>query len=153
MKNLVVYEINKSKKKDICQHLNACDFSFVPALSERVSIDNYSKKLCENAMRFEAWHNKELVGLIALYCVLSDVKSAYITNFSILPSFQGKGVASSLANYCFDFLYFKSFEYIRLEVNKKNKIAIDFYHKTGFYIYFENELALEMRVYLKGYKV
>ena len=50
----IEYKINQSSNLDILQHLNNCDDNFIPKLSSKVNLKDYSNKIFENAVRIEA---------------------------------------------------------------------------------------------------
>jgi len=113
--------------------LHVCNDYFMPLLSERVVIDDYARKIFENADRFEAWAGGILIGLVAIYCNDKKLKVAYITSVSVLPSWQGKGIASRLITKCLAYIKSLGFERVDLEVDQKNKTAIILYKKCGFH--------------------
>lgn len=78
----IKYKIDKSTVEDIFLHLNTCDLDYIPKLSLKVNIDEYSQKLFQNANRFEAWNNNKLIGLLAIYFNFEE-NFAFITNVSI----------------------------------------------------------------------
>jgi len=124
--------INRASATQIATHLRTCDVSFVPPLSGRVAIDDYAYKIANRAMRFEAWANGDLVGLVATYCNDSEGHVAFITNVSVLPEWHGKGVASQLVERCIGQASEHSFACIELEVAQWNVAAIRLYEKHGF---------------------
>jgi len=138
----IIYEINQAKRSDILNHLRSCNDSFIPPLDQKVDVDNYSRKIFENADTFEAWSENELIGLIAAYC--NDVKKrAFITNVSVAEEFSSKGVASELLEICIKYIEGKQFKEIALEVNKRSKKARELYKKFNFQeIGLENEFIL-----------
>lgn len=140
----IQYSINKSNLLQIFEHLTACDSSFIPALSTQVKLDQYSKKILKNATRFEAFSNNKLVGLIA--CYLNDYKSeiGFITNISVMSSFNGKGIAKQLLVMLLQYAAENNFNTISLEVNKSNLPALTLYKRTGFVLADEKQGVLQM---------
>ncbi len=126
--------LNKATGDEIAHHLRCCDNDFVPRLSDRVEIDSYAQKIVNNALRFEAWDNNALVGLVATYCNDSSGHIAYITNVSVLHEWFGKGVATQLLSRCIAHITEHGFERIELEVDSGNTNAIKLYEKSGFII-------------------
>lgn len=125
---------NKASLKNISNHLDKVDSLFVPSLSSYVDLDKYSKKIFENADRVELWRNEELVGLLAFY---TNLNSVFITNVSLDRSLQGLGFGAKMFNKLFEIIKDKNIEKVNLEVNSKNKKAINFYKSMGFDL--ENE--------------
>ncbi len=125
------YKINSSDNIDISEHLKKCSDSFIPALSTRINIDEYSIKLFEKSIRFEAWYKNELVGLIAAY-LNEDICQVFISNVSVLKDFEGKGIGVNLLKMSLVFFKNKSISIIKLEVNNNNLRAIKLYEKFSF---------------------
>ena len=132
MNDSIKFSFNRTNIEQIAYHLHVCNDFFIPPLSERVVIDDYARKIFENADRFEAWAGGILVGLVAVYCNDIKLKVAYITSVSVLPSWQGKGIASQLINKCLVYIKSLGFERVELEADQKNKAAIFLYKKYGF---------------------
>jgi ribosomal protein S18 acetylase RimI-like enzyme len=125
------YKIKTAVAKDILVHLAECSENFSPPLMKRVDLEEYSGKLFEKSVTFEAWKEFSLVGLIAVYFNEFD-SSAFITNVSVLRNFMGLGVASKLLEQCIEYAARKSFEEIKLEVNAESIYAIKLYGKFDF---------------------
>jgi ribosomal protein S18 acetylase RimI-like enzyme len=134
------YSINSASYIQIYDHLILCDKSFIPILSERVSIDKYSKKIFDYAIRFEAFSGKKLIGLIAAYECLA-LREMFITNVSIDIDYVRKNVATVLLFKLIAYSLDNNFKVIRLEVNIDNKKAIFFYNKHNF-IHVETNLDI-----------
>lgn len=128
------YGVNKASASQIMTHLHYCDTTFVPMLSERINMQDYAHKIVNNAVRFEAWKDDELIGLSAVYCNDQVKRTAFITNVSVLPTWQGKGIASHLMMNIIEYVNTLGFEYIELEVDERNSAAITLYEKHGFLI-------------------
>ncbi len=124
--------VNRASALEIEKHLWACDDAFLPRLSERVSIDEYAHKLAERAERFEVWSADELVGLVATYCNDSEGRTAFISSVSVLPAWQGRGIASHLLACCIAHTSGLGFARIELEVDRRNAAAAGLYLKHGF---------------------
>ena len=125
---------NRALVAEIDVHLRACNASFVPPLSERVDISTFAQKIAARAERFEAWANQRLAGLVAAYCNDPERSVAFLTNVSVIPSYQGQDIASSLLQACIGHVRRSGFERIELEVDLLNLAATRLYHKHGFTI-------------------
>lgn len=132
MNSRIEYCIDRACDSEIAEHLSRCDGSFMPPLSGRVNIGEYAHKILSNAQRFEAWTNGELTGLAAVYCNDPEKRAAFITSVSVLPRWQGRGIASELLAECIAQLRKQGFARLELEVGKSNKAAIALYRKFGF---------------------
>lgn len=127
----ITYLTKTASEQTILLHLSACDASFVPPLSTRVNLAEYSKKLFRHAVTFEAWSDQTLAGLIAAYFNETE-KRAFITSVSVLSGYKEHGVASALLQHCKDYAKAKHYAEIALEVNKENIPAVRFYTKYQF---------------------
>jgi ribosomal protein S18 acetylase RimI-like enzyme len=129
--NNINYQINTSTLEDIKKHLYSCSNSFVPPLESYVDISKYSQKIFGFGIRFEAYNNNILIGLIALY-VDKQEKTSFITNVSVDPNFQKNKIAENLLSSCVGYLKENCYLEVTLHVNKNNTKAINFYKKHNF---------------------
>lgn len=127
-----VLQRNRADAAEVGAHLRACDASFVPPLGERVDLDGYAARIVARAERFEAWDQDRLAALVAAYCNDPARRMAFVTSVSVLPSRQGRGLASRLLRECIDHVRLGGFERIELEVDSRNTIAARLYHRHGF---------------------
>ena len=132
MADLINYQIKCANEDDIYSHLLSCADTFIPPLETSVDIKAYAKKIFENAVTFEAWTDKKLVGLVAAYLNDQTKLKAFITNVSIMSEYRGKGIALELLSRCVTLSKNKLFSEILLEVAADNKSAIQLYLKQGF---------------------
>ena len=126
------YKTKTALTEEIYSHLKECNENFIPPLEEKVNIMNYSKKIFENAITFEAWNEKILVGLIAAYLNDTENKSGFITNVSTIKSYMGKDIANELMKMCINYSKNHNFKVVNLEVSSKNADALNLYLKYGF---------------------
>lgn len=141
---MIEYKTNYSTDIEILEHLKICNTQFVPKLSKRVNLNDYSKKLYKNSIRFEAWNLNNLVGLISVYFTDEINKIGFISNVSVVGVFMAKGIATRLLNEVKKYALINNFKFLKLEVNKNNTIAISFYKKSNFKIGYENLDYFEM---------
>ena len=150
MNSEITYSHNTASETDVFRHLSKCNLDFIPALSERVDVQEYSQKLYKKAERFEAWKAGVLVGLLATYCNDSKPSStAYITSVSIELNSRGEGIGESLLKQCIAYVIPKGFRAITLEVGKENHSAIGLYKKFGFKQFSVNDTNLSMKLELE----
>jgi len=128
----IIYKVKTANEKEVSGHLEKCKDAFTPALDKKVNIAEYSKKIVENSVTFEAWANKELVGMIAAYFNDKNNHSGFITNVSLVDEYSGKGIASNLLDNCIRFAKTKEYKEIVLEVNAASLPAIKLYKKYHF---------------------
>ena len=139
--NLIQYSENKASQNDIFEHLKWCNEQFIPKLSEKVTILDYSKKIFEKAICFEAFDNQVLVGLVAAYNNTEN-NFLFITNVSVIKQNIGQGIAKQLIKNSIDFAQKNNINSIQLEVDKNNSKAIQLYEKMNFSLENENEQSL-----------
>ena len=132
MNNEITYTINKTTEFEIVNHLSACDADFIKDLVARINISEYGNKIYTRAVRFEAWADNILVGLVAAYCNDNINRIAYITSVSVLGLWQGNGIAAQLIQRCIEHVERLEMGSISLEVARENVPAIGLYTKNGF---------------------
>lgn len=130
-KQKITYKIKTSTENDVHLHLCNCNDSFVPPLNTRINLTDYSKKIYDNAITFEAWNDKELIALIASY-FNKENDFGFITNVSVIKEYIGTGIASELLKMCIEYATNQHYKSIKLEVIKDNIPAINFYKKYNF---------------------
>ena len=129
------YTEGMASEQEIYSHLMKCNESFITNLAKRVNLEEYSKKIFEKAVTFEAWSGDTLVGLVAAYFNDPDGQVGYITNVSTIRTYMGKGIASELMNMCIQYAKQYNVKEIKLEVCKDNNPAIHLYKEFGFMDY------------------
>ncbi len=142
----LVYAQRKASPEAICNHLIACNKDFIPPLEEKVNIAEYSMKISEKSITFEAWHSDFLIGLVAAYFNDYTLQNAHITSVSVIRSYTGKGVAARLLKNCIDYARENSFKNIYLEVKRSNHPAINLYKKIGFDVYEDKDIMTLMKL-------
>lgn len=144
MNDVLEYCIGRASEAEIAAHLHACDEGFIPPLSGRVEIGGYAHKIADKAHRFEAWANGELAALLAAYCNAPDRSAAFVTSISVLPRWQGRGLASRLLADCIAHVRGLGFARLELEVGQDNGAAIGLYKKYGFAVQGQSSSLLKM---------
>lgn len=104
-----------------------------PQLKER-GLQSYINKIRGKAVIFEAWHNDQLIGLLAAYFNDFESKTAFISLIGISPKYQRMGIAAKLLFDAINYGKKIDIKKIRLEVNRSNRKAITFYKDMGFVI-------------------
>jgi 2-polyprenyl-3-methyl-5-hydroxy-6-metoxy-1,4-benzoquinol methylase len=138
--------------KHIQQHLTTCSNTFTPSLDSYVDINDYSKKIFEQATLFSKFDGDKLVGLVAAYDNPTE-KFGWVTNVSVDPNYSRKGIASELLNECNKYFENKKYFNIFLEVFSDNKKAIKLYIKHGFINYKikDNKMTLKQQLTQRDY--
>jgi ribosomal protein S18 acetylase RimI-like enzyme len=147
------YKVKTASREQIYSHLKECDGNFTPPLSSRVDLLDYSRKIFENSISFEAWQDNVLVGMINAYLNNGSKQTGFITNVSILKEYVGKGVASILLQMCLDHAQNLCFNRIKLEVSRENSAAIELYSRADFRVIGESGEHLLMEHKILGQSV
>lgn len=142
---IVEYRENTASISDIENHLERVSVIFTPSLDTRVNIREYSAKIRDRAVTFEAWSDSVLIGFLAAY--MNNENLVYITHISIDTAFQSRGIGSHLIKLAIEKSEDVGFNRIDLEVHKNNDMAISFYKRIGFEISAENETFYVMSRY------
>ena len=80
-----------------------------------------------------ALENEKLIGTCDIFINPKQDFIGTIANFSILPSYQCRGIGSALFAFGVEFLREKGCKEITLNVEANNEKALDLYKKFGFY--------------------
>ena len=148
----IVHLRDCANQQEIADHLRTCDHQFKPALSSRVNIDDYSKKIEQHAVTFEAWLEDQLVGLVAVYRN-AELSEAFITSVSTIPSLRNMGIGYRLLSEVIEFCHLSHIPRIALEVNILASAGISLYEKIGFQ---QSSLAengmMKMNFVIKSFK-
>lgn len=143
------YQVKAASQEGIYLHLKECDNNFIPPLSQKVDLHEYSKKLAEKAVTFEAWKGKALIGLVAAYFNDAESGSGFITNVSVTENYCDKGLASRLMSNCIEYAIQHNINNITLEVSNYNNEAIRLYKKFHFTIFQDKGDLIMMRLLIK----
>ena len=130
--DIIKFMTNVASEIQIKEHLSRCDHYYIPPLSDRVNLSEYSQKIFVNARRFEAWLGEHLIGLVAAYFSEGPHGAVFITNVSIEPQCLRSGIASKLMEMCRSNASAEGRGVISLEVYETNEPAVGFYKKLGF---------------------
>lgn len=144
------YRVNTASAQEVAEHLLCCDIFFAPPLSQRVRIPDYAQKLVSQTLRFEAWSNNLLVGLVAAYCNNQEARVAYITSVSVVKDWAGNGIAQCLMQQCIKHANTINMRKIQLEVDRENRLARNLYTKIGFSADRADGQCILMTMNLKG---
>jgi ribosomal protein S18 acetylase RimI-like enzyme len=132
MSDAVVFQTNAATATQIADHLLRCDTQFIPRLSGRVDIADYAIKIAERSVRFEAWYDGALIGLVAAYSDLNEHRVAFITSVSVLANWGRRGIGTRLVRDCVAYATQLRLHGVTLEVNDQNRSAIRLYERLGF---------------------
>ena len=125
--------INQIKSKaEILNVLQTFDNVFKPPIAEKVrDINAYANKLFENAYVFVASKDK-ILGFVALYANDYSNKTAYIPYIGVMQEARNLKIGRKLLDICYKTAVAQGMKFIKLEVQKENLIACNFYKSNGF---------------------
>ena len=126
------YRFNTASLDQLRELLEVCDEAFVPTLSSRVDLKEYSFKLSHRGTLVEAWDGSSLIGVIAIYLDDPSKRVGFVSNVCVNPAYAGCGVASRLLEMSADRAAERTFSRLALEVHANNVPARTLYAKTGF---------------------
>jgi ribosomal-protein-alanine N-acetyltransferase len=143
------FKIGSASADVIRAHLDACDADFLPPLSTRVDIAEYSRKLRARSVTFEAWSGDTLAGLVAVY-LNPDSGSCFVSDVSVRREFARQGIGGELVRRCVDHAASVGLRTASLSVHSGNKRAIRLYERAGFDIVVSDAAEWIMRRRLRG---
>ncbi len=129
-KSYEMYKIQSFQK--MVEVISECDYAFLKPIMERNDVETLLNKIWNRGIVVAAKENDETIGYIAFYSNDTTTAEAYITLLAIKPEFQKMGYGKGLFKKCVDMSSGYGMKKIRLEVNKNNLSAINFYYHIGF---------------------
>lgn len=128
----VAYRTSTANAGRIAEHLRLCDAQFAPRLSTRVDIGEYAQKIADRAVRFEAWSQGSLIGLVAAYADDVAHRIAFITSVSVSTGWTGLGIGTRLMRDCIEYAKLNGMREVHLDVAAGQTAAVRLYEKCGF---------------------
>ena len=112
--------------------LKKIDSYFPIALSEKVNLKDYAKKVMDRGISFFAISDNKIIGVCIGYA--NDIRKnrAFISVIAVLPEYRNLKVGHKLILAFKKYARENNMKSIILFVNKENKRAIEFYRKNGF---------------------
>ncbi len=98
----------------------------------KIEKDLLAKKLYENGICIVLYENREAVGFAAFYCNDYINGMAYLSLIAVKPEYGQKGYGRQLISEVKKISEKAGMKWIKLEVFKRNEIAVKFYKKQGF---------------------
>lgn len=114
----------------ILSHLTAMDKQFIPILSDRVNLSEYSKKIHKYAIRIYARYDEYDIGHCYFY--INESRCAYITSFGVMQENREAGIATQIMEKVKQVCIRSKIKEIELKVSTQNIPAVSFYRKQGF---------------------
>ena len=127
----VTFRQDAATATDIEAHLQICSGDFVPPLDSRVDLPAYAAKLRSAATTYEAWHQRDLVGLIAIYRNDAN-RAAFISSVSTSAQFRRSGLARGLLTRALGHLDRDGYGLVELEVDSRSDAARHLYRSLDF---------------------
>lgn len=127
----IEYINNYNDILDLINHYNCC---FNPPLSTRINnMEEYVYKIYINAKTIIVKNEKnEISGFCSFYCNDINKHLGYITLIAVEEKYKSQGIGSCLIKNAEKSAINNKMKFMKLEVNKNNKIAISFYNKNGY---------------------
>ena len=123
---------------------------YLKKLSERIDIDEYSKKLQNKALHFTIYDNNKLIGFSPCYFNDTVKGVGYISSLTIRSSYRTFGLGSYLLDEIKKYAKNNDFYTVMVSIHIDNKVSSDFYRKNSFKVFEQNrEKSI---VILKYYK-
>ena len=121
------------KTEDIFRVLVCYNKEFVRPISKRVgSLEDYSKKLCENAYVYLLIEDGKEIGMIAYYANDCVGRKAYLTSVAMVKNARGKGYGKLALEYMEKHCKSMGYKYVALECDICNNVAMSFYESLGY---------------------
>jgi ribosomal protein S18 acetylase RimI-like enzyme len=108
------------------------------------NLSEYARKLAERAVFIVAEDNFRVVGFTAMYANDSISEQAYLAGIAVSKEYLGQKIGKLLLGICEKTAKENGMKTMKLEVDKINEHAIEFYKKNGFSTESVNDLSLFM---------
>ncbi len=133
-------EFNTKKSKN---EILSTIFRFKKDIFDKTMTDEQLIELADKFAKYAvfvvALDNGIDVGYVAFYCNDKVKKSAFVSMIIVDSEFQGKGYGKKLIEKAVETARSSDMKSVKLEVNKENRYAIEFYDKLGFVILNQSE--------------
>ena len=147
MKIIKIENSNNNLEKDIIEFLKKIDSLFKIPLSQKIDLEEYSKKIVRNADVFLALDNESIVGIVVGYNNDKEFKISNMSILAVLNEYQGKGVARRLVNNFLDLAKNKKMEKVKLSTVDAR--ALKLYESLNFKIVREENEVYYLELKLK----
>ena len=113
--------------------LSENDAQFVPPLSSRVDINQYSIKLARSAVNWFATARGHDVAHAAMYANDATGRQAFVSSLAVAAQHAGKGLGHALLTACVEHARSVRLASVELDVDSSNRSARNFYSQHGFH--------------------
>ena len=132
MKIIKIENSNNNLEKCVIEFLKKIDSLFKIPLSQKIDLEEYSKKIVRNADVFLALDNESIVGIVVGYNNDKELKISNMSILVVLNEYQGKGIARKLVNNFLDLAKNKKMEKVKLSTVDTR--ALKLYESLNFKI-------------------
>lgn len=132
MKIIKIENSNNNLEKCVIEFLKKIDSLFKIPLSQKIDLEEYSKKIVRNADVFLALDNESIVGIVVGYNNDKELKISNMSILVVLNEYQGKGIARKLVNNFLDLAKNKKMEKVKLSTVDAR--ALKLYESLNFKI-------------------
>jgi len=144
----IIYKTKTATEEQLYTNLVECKNYFYPPLDERVNIGDYSKKLFDKSITFEAWVDNKLIGFLASYLNF-EKKFAFFSNACVIKEYMGLGIGTELFKMAIQYAMNSKLNEIILETHKYN-VAIRLYERLNFRQCDTNNDMITMKLILES---
>lgn len=140
------YELrsNTASPKEIVDFYEVNNISF-----NYYTLIDFANKIVNLAERIEMWWNGQLIGLCACYMNDKKTKISYVTHIAISKTLRRRGIGKFLITAVEEKAKNKGFNEMRLEVNRDNNAAYNFYVSNDYSPIESRESKILMKKILK----
>lgn len=132
MKIIKIENSDNNLEKDIIEFLKKIDSLFKIPLSQKINLEEYSKKIISNADIFLAFDSESIVGIVVGYNNDKELKISNMSILVVLNEYQGKGIARKLVNNFLNLAKNKKMEKVKLSTVDAR--ALKLYESLNFKI-------------------
>lgn len=125
--------------RELLSFLRSVDTDFHPALSEKVDLSAYARKIIEKANLALDYDGDKIIGLVVVYCNDEINKRAYIPLVGVASGYRNRGIAKKLMMQAIQVVTERGFKIIGIHSN--NPIAVRLYRSLGFVVVNPGERA------------
>lgn len=128
-----IYQPHEYDDEKMYRFLKETDDYFIPALSERVNLKEWAKKISSNAVVFELVVDNSIIGIGATY--YNDAPAfSFGTFVCVKKEYQKEMYGVDLIQRMIDYAKENGSAGFKCEVRKSNKPLVKFYKLLGFEI-------------------
>lgn len=134
MVDIIQINTNDGKNKgELFNIIYELESQWRPSMVDNVfQLEVYVEKIYDMALIYGVFVNDKIVGVAAFYANDDRFHQAYLTYIAFFEDFCKQGFGTKALAFCEKMASEKGMQYMKLEVKKHNKRAINFYEKNGY---------------------